>query len=479
MNHRHPPPMMEETLEAMVKSKILAGQQGIALLMVTSAVAILSFLLIDFTYNSQLNKIKVGHQMNQVQARLNAESGLKLALANLRLYQEGRNLLEKNNNLKGVVTPEKVERFLLAPFQPFVLPIPLPKGANLIQKNAVGDFQKNTLLPGSIMLEVKPISGFINPNTLRLLKKKEDTGSSTGSFDDNDDADDDSKDSKANQSPQFYVEKTLTEALEEKMREKREEDEEFNNLYANVDPMMLVKELKFFVNPKGAVDEPEMIDIQGRYDAKNLTAKHAPLTSIDELYLLEGWDDAIINLIKDDMTVHEAGFIALNEIDKDQLKILFPDITPIQIEEFFKHRDGDAELEMEPNRFKSVEEFKEVIVRKLGIMDDQNFDQRIKEFEGAGLKIGVAGKLYKVLSVGRSGESEVKLTAFIDLPILPPPPSKKPPQDGNNPDFPPPEPTPNPDDSELVDPGPNEGEGKKEEKPPLELLAPRVIEITR
>lgn len=470
-----------------MKSKSsLLNQDGIALLMVTSAVAILSFLLIDFTYNSQLNKIKVGHQMHQVQARLNAESGIKLALANLRLYQEGRNMLEKNSNLKGVVTPEKVERFLLAPFQPFVLPIPLPKGANLIQKNAVGKFQKNTMLSGSLMIEVRPISGFINPNALRLLKPKEDgsTPPPSASGDDfaTDSGSSDSTDSKARKSPQFYVEKTLTEALEEKMREKREEDEEFNNLYANLDPIMLVKELKFYVNPKGAVDEPEIVDVEGRYAAKNLTAKHAPLTSLDELYLLEGWDDAIVNLIKDDLTVHEAGFIALNEIDEDQLKILFPDITPIQIEEFFKHRDGDAELQMEPKRFKSVEEFKEVIVRKLGIIDDQGYDERIKEFEGAGLKIGVAGKLFKVISVGKSGDSEIKLTAFIDLPILPPPPKKPPvpgaggPVDGQNPDQPI---DPNDPLDEGAPPDPGVVDPKKDEPVPVELLQPRVIEIIR
>lgn len=464
----------------MTSKKILSNERGIALLMVMSAITILSFLLIDFTYNSQLNKIKVDRSRNMIQARLNAESGIKLALANLRIYQEGRNLLEKNDKLKGVVSPEKVERFLLSPFQPFVLPIPVPKGANPIQKNAIGEFSKNTLLPGSVLLEVKRIAGFINPNALRLLKVKEDDNQKTGAPAGPDPgADADSDKSTEKKAPQFYVEKTLTEALEEKMREKREEDEEFNNLYANVDPAMLVKELKYFVNPKGAVDEPEMVDIAGRYESKGLTAKHAPLTSLDELYLLDGWDDAIIDLIKDEMTVHEANFIAPNELTQDQLKIMFPDITPIQIEEFFKYRDGDQELEMEPNRFKSVEEFKDVIVKKLGIIDDKGYEERLKEFEGAGLKIGVAGKLYKVISTGTSGDSVVKLTAFIDLPVMPP--LKK--DTNKNPDAD--KGADNSNEAGSFDPDagvtePDGGDqGKKEEKIPLELLPPRVIEIVR
>jgi len=458
-------------------SKHLRDDRGIALLMVTSAIAILSFLLIDFTYNSQLNKIKVDRSRDMVQARLNAESGIKLALANLTIYQEGRNLLEKNDNVKGVVTPEKVERFLLSPFQPFVLPIPIPTGANAIQKNAIGDFSKNTLLPGSVLLEIRPISGFINPNALRLLKVPGDDkkGAQTDP-DDRAGISDSDADKTAKKSPQFYVEKTLVEALEEKMREKREEDEEFNNLYANVDPIMLVKELKFFVNPKGAIDEPEIIDIEGRYDAKGIIPKHAPLTSLEELYLLDGWDDAIIDLIKDELTVHEAGYIALNEITNDQLKILFPDITPIQVEEFFKYRDGDQELEMEPNRFKSIEEFKDVIVKKLGIIDDKGYDNRIKEFEGAGLKVGVAGKLFKVICSGKSGDSEVKLTAFIDLPVLPPPPAKKEDKKEKDPQV-------NPDDQDAGDFDPDAGVDtttkKDEKKVPVELLKPRVIEVTR
>ncbi len=467
--------------------KVISNEQGVALLMVMSAITILSFLLIDFTYNSSLNKIKVDRSRDMVQARLNAESGIKLALANLRIYQEGRNLLEKNDNLKGVVSPEKVERFLLTPFQPFVLPIPVPKGANAIQKNAIGEFSKNTLLPGSILLEVKRISGFINPNALRLLKVENDQkgdGSANPPGDIDSTAGDDQDQSGQKRAPQFYVEKTLTEALEEKMREKREEDEEFNNLYANVDPVMLVKELKFFVNPKGAIDEPEIIDIQGRYEAGGIVAKHAPLTSLEELYLLEGWDDAIVNLIKDELTVHEASFIAPNELTQDQLKIMFPDITPIQIEEFFKYRDGDQELEMEPNRFKSVEEFKDVIVKKLGIVDDKGYEDRLKEFEGAGLKLGVAGKLYQVISTGISGDSEVKLTAYIDLPVMPP--LKKQtnkndqnPDDGQNPNDP-----NDPNDPGSFDPNagitdPNDDQKKKQEKVPLELLPPRVIEVLR
>ncbi len=465
----------------MTSKYILKSERGIALLMVMSAITILSFLLIDFTYTSQLNKIKVDRSQDIIQARLNAESGIKLALANLRIYQEGRNLLEKNEQLKGVVSPEKVERFLLAPFQPFVLPIPVPKGANLIQKNAIGEFSKNTLLPGSVLLEVKRISGFINPNALRLLKVEGADDQKPGSGSNPDaGADADPDKSTEKKAPQFYVEKTLTEALEEKMREKREEDEEFNNLYANVDPAMLVKELKFFVNPKGAIDEPEIVDIEGRYEAKGITAKHAPLTSLEELYLLDGWDDAIIDLIKDEMTVHEANFIAPNELTSDQLKIMFPDITPIQLEEFFKYRDGDQELEMEPNRFKSVEEFKEVIVRKLGIIEDKAYDDRLKEFEGAGLKIGVAGKLYQVISTGTSGDTVVKLTAFIDLPVMPPLKKQSDKQDPNN------DPSASPGNPE--EPGsfdPDAGvtdpahQDKKKEKTPLELLPPRVIEIVR
>lgn len=438
-------------------------QSGMAILMVISVVAILAYLLADLTYETNINRIRSFNLQEKTQARLNAESGLRLALTKLKLYKEGRNLLEKNETAKGAIQPSLLESVAISPF---VFPIPSTPKMGLIQRSAIEEFSKKTLLLGEVSVTITPVRGFLNPNNLRMIKK-------TGQETDQDRDPDDPDANDAAKSPQQYYERKLIELLSRKIKEKSEEDDEFNNLYGNVDAQMLVKELKFYVNAPGSYDEPERVEFEALYNSKGLVAKHAPLTSIDELYSLDGWSDAIINLVKNELTVHEAAIIAINEINKEQLKLLFPDISDEQIEEFFKYRDGDKQLQDPPHPFKTVEQFKDAIVGRFGIIDNTGYDERMKELKNAGLQIGVAGKLYRVVSTGKFGNSVYSLVAFIDLPIKPPPPPKKTTTDPNNPAG----------TTDPEEPGATTGQPGTENpddpkaKQKIELLEPRVIEI--
>ena len=84
-----------------VKLLFQKRESGVAILMVMTSITILTFLLADFTFETKINKLRVYNQQDMTQARLNAEAGLTFALAKLRLYQEGFNLLEKNESAKN------------------------------------------------------------------------------------------------------------------------------------------------------------------------------------------------------------------------------------------------------------------------------------------------------------------------------------------------------------------------------------------
>ena len=148
------------------------------------------------------------------------------------------------------------------------------------------------------------------------------------------------------------------------------------------------------------------------------------MSSIDELYLLPSWDDAIVDLIKDRMSVHDVNVISINELTIQDLKILFPAINEIQIEEFFKYRDGDPDKKIKPSKFKDAADFKNVIVSTLNIISDTEYEERITELKQAGLTIDTAGKLYKVNSRGSYNNAVYNVVAYIDLPIKPPPVKK-------------------------------------------------------
>lgn len=453
--------------------KIFNNERGVAILMVMAAVALMTFILVDFTFETKLNKIKAYNQIEKDQARMNAEAGLKFAIAKLKLYQEGRNYIEKTESLKGVVNASDIESIVT---MPFVFPVPTALGKDLQARTAIEEFTKSVILEGSLQLSISPVSGFLNPNNMRMTKSKDKDEDSDRDRDEEETDDGSGGGGKKKIPPQAYIEKKLLETFTKAFEAKKEEDDEFDNLYGNIEPKLLIKELKYYVNSPDNFNDPEKSEIELIYQKAEVAAKHAPMTSIDEMYLLEGWSDALIDLIKDKIATHQVTIIPVNKLTDEQLEILFPNITDEQKEEFFKYRDGDSETGDPPKEFKNAGEFKAVIVNNLGVVDDKEYEERAKEFENAGLKIGVAGKLYKVESIGEYNRARYKIVAFIDLPIKPNPlPKKKKKEDEEK-------------DKELTDEEKEEAEKREEENekdeedekkkvPPLQLMSPRVIEV--
>lgn len=442
--------------------KAFSSQDGVALLMVMSAVAILAFLLVNFTFNTQINKLRVYNQLDSSQARLNAEAGMTMALSKLKLYQMGLNALAKNAALKDKVSPRDLESAIL---QPFVFPIPINKNEeNLIVRNAVEAFGKSVILEGALNMTISPVTGFLNPNSMREPPK------SPEDEDNNDPNQDEENEQKP---PHVMIEQKLVETLTEALDEQRENNENFDLIYGEVEPDLRIKEMKYFITEKGKFNDPLAGDLEILYRDAEKTPKHLPFNSKSELYLLQGWNDALIDLIKDRISVHDVTIIPLNEISKSQLKVLFPAITDDQIQDFFNYRDGNKDEEIDPHPFRGPDDFKEAIVNQLGITDAQSFDERIKEFEAAGIKLGVAGKLFKVISQGSFGRSTYTLTAYVDLPVKPQPKPKKK-KNPTDPDF-----DPDPDNPPTTtDPNAQEGQDPNAPKEtPMEYMEPRIVEL--
>lgn len=463
--------------------KTLRNEQGIALLLVMGVISILTFILAEFTFETKLNKIKIYNQQDKIQARLNAEAGLNFALAKMRLYQEGRNKIEKDENLKSAFPSSDLEAILT---EPFVYPPPVPQKANIIQRTALDEFLKKTIFNGEVSITFNKVSGFLNPNGLRLKPatnqgnglgqiKEEQDEAQTKTDEITNDQQQSQGDKKPNTPAYVVIEKKLVETLQRLIKDKNDNDEDFHARYANVDSNYLVQELKYYVNDRGSYQGNDLQEIEAKFSQKNVTPKFGPLSSIDELYNLPSWDDALVDLVKDRMSVHEVSVIAVNELTLEDLKILFPAINNIQIEEFFKYRDGDVDKKIKGKKFKNAEDFKRVITGELNIVTESEYNERMNSLKSAGLVIDTSGKLYKVTSRGTMNNAVVNLIAYVDLPIKPQP--KKPTPPGG---APPAGETP----GQATDEDPTGAgsaappPGQKEDKPqPSELLRPRVVEI--
>ena len=161
-------------------------------------------------------------------------------------------------------------------------------------------------------------------------------------------------------------------------------------------------------------------DIEILYSEQNISAKHAPLENINELYLLAGWNDQLIDLVKDKLSVYADAIIPLNEINDKHLKMIFPDLTEEQVKDFFLQRDGSEELEVEPTPLNSFQDFKKLCTETLDF-DPTMFKERTDLFLKSGYHFGPAGKLFKVSSKGTFNNSSFTISAYVDMPILPTP----------------------------------------------------------
>lgn len=442
----------------------LHNQQGVAIFIVMSAVAVLAFLLADMVYETKLNKIKVYNQQDKLQARLNAEAGLKFAMAKLKIYQAARNIYEKDENIKQFITADQLEQILTGPFA-FPIPAAMLAQANVIQRSAINDFSKSIILPGEVSVTMKSVSGLINVNALRVPKPDQEEASIPYQQEEPDDQD--NPDQKKKKSLDAFMEDELKKLIENRLNKKREEDENFDTLFEKPDPNLLTKELKYYVNFAEDFDDPEKGEIEALYQKS--MAKHAPLVSLSELYLLEGWNDALIDLVKDELTVHAVSVISLNSLTEGQLRFLFPSLTDEQVKEFYKIKNGDEENNTKPQEFKKLEDFKEVMVEKIQAVEGADFDQRIKEFSDADISFGSAGTMFKVVSRGLYERSTYTIEAYVDMPLKPTSTVAKK------------ENTQTPSDDEEV-PAPiapdktNQDKDKKT-KSAIELMEPRIVEL--
>lgn len=441
-----------------IVKKILASQRGsVAILLVLSAVAIVTPFVINFTYDIEISELRVFNMENRTQAKLTAESGLQFAMARLKLYREAYNFLQKNKNVKDLVKPELLDSLWNFPF---IYPVPISEKMNLIQKEAIKKFQKETILVGTMQLTIENISNKINLNLLRLSLIEDEIKLSQKTKEE--------KDFKpAEGDEQFNPEAQLIKILTNSIESKSENDEFFQAQYAGLEIVTFINELKYFISDPNSIEDPAGGD--ANFSSTELTAKRAPLASFTELYILPGWPDDISNLIRNEFTIHGALMIDLNKITDQLLKVLIPDILPEDIKEFFDYKNNPKD----PKHFNTLEDFKNYIVNIGNIMNSNDFDERFKKFKEQGLQFGPTPTLFRIRVSSTVSSASYSLTAYVTIPAEPKPRFQDPVQelDENG------EPilnVPTPPDPNAPDTG--EGSTPKPESPTL-LLTPRIVEI--
>ena len=481
-------------------SSIYQNQHGVALMMVLTSITILSALMIQFSFDTKIDKLRVLDLLDKKQAKLNAESGLHFAMVRLELYQKAFNTVEKDSDIAQAV-PKDVLNFLWN--FPFIYPIPVSKEMGLIEKDMIQKFHDTTLLDGEMKLSIQNISHTLNLNLLRLAAIKDpiiiglsnnNNSEISNDGDDSDDADDNEENDNNNEAnsdtseddEKLNFENEVIKFLKNAIELKGIEDESFYARYNGTDIEKLVKIITFYISDENQIQDPG--EIPRFFEAIELAPKHAPLMSMSELYLLPEWTDDLINLIKNEYTVYGAVMIDLNKITKNMLKFIFPTIDEEQSKSFFQYRDNPED----PKTFSSLNSFKNYIVTKSKIMSETEFTKRINIFEKAGIKFGPSPTLFKIISSGSKNRVNYTIEAIVSLPAKPiiKKEKKKKRKKRKEPIF-------DSEGNEIVDENDEESEGEEssdeestgegsesdgnknanKNKNAIELLKPRIIEI--
>jgi type II secretory pathway component PulK len=381
------------------------NEQGMALLMVLTVIGVLTALMYTFKFDSLISSLKSYNIQSRTQAKLNAQSGMNLAIARLEIYKEAYNLAQKNQQIMqsvGLSTINKIWEF------PLMFPIPLGKNAGALEKSAIETFDKNSLLNGGFNLSIESTSHQLNFNLLRATKLEE-LKNISQNF---------SNGPAATPTPtptadtKLSFDELFVDIMEQTIQKRRETDEDFNRNYSAVNPELLVATIKFYVSDQGTDIGPFSNQLESDFAKSKLTPKYAPMTSISELSLLPHWDDFLINMFKSEFTVYGYSTLDLNKFSPNIIRWLMPNITDDQMKTYLnKRNDPDA-----PIQFSSKKDFIQYFADTLRSASSTDLEDKFKKFEALNIRLSSAPQVFKVTSTGTMDNAQYTIRSVVYLP---------------------------------------------------------------
>lgn len=378
--------------------------------MVLSAISVISLLVTEFTYVSQVNQKVAYDSLDQVKALYLAKAGLKLSLLRLKAFEHVKSTLK---NLGGAVAVPKNVLNQIWSF-PLVYPIPstLP-GLTLTQKEAIDKFTEESSLDGNFTAVITSESSKYNLNMILapFVPKDAPTGTtgktgttgSTGST-----GSTGVSGATGTTGPQFNAEearKSLREVVGNILQPKFENDDEFADEYRNFDVDGLVENMVAWADKS--------------YEGQNVSPdpvipyKRAPYYSVSELHMVERMDDKLFDLLAPSFTASTTPGINVNTIEEPMLRALLPGITDEEVKEFFEYRDSSEQ----DNSFKDSKEFFQYLQTNIGVFrGDANEIKKFQELlTKRNIRIVVDETDFKIIVEAQVRTAKRTIEAYVTL----------------------------------------------------------------
>lgn len=402
----------------MRRSKREESQSGVALFMVIGAVSVLSILVTEFTYISQLNQKIAFDHLDQLKAQSLAKSGLKISLLRLKAFQ----LLKQQfgggsqGGGAGAAAGIAIPRALLDKVWNFPFFFPLPKnlpGMTLADKELVEKFDKSTSLDGKFSAVIESESARYNLNLI-LAPFAPPAAAATGPS---------GPPGQPGQppgtpppaagatgptSPAFSAEearKSLFEYLNQIVTHKFEADPDFATEYRDLRVDELTDSIAAWADFGYTRQFPERND--------KVPMKRAPFYSLNELRMLPQIDDKLFDLFAPALTATATPGINVNTMQEPTLRAIVPGIRDEEVKEFFKFRDDPQN----DNSFKASDDFFKWIQGGVGTFrnDPAEVDRYKQSLDRRGVRIVVDETQFKITVQAQVNQTTRTLEAWVTL----------------------------------------------------------------
>ena len=143
------------------RKKMKVNKRGIALILVISSLTILSIMMVEFTFGSQMNLRISNNFKNAIKARYLAESGIHFALIELKVYKK----IREHPALKQIPGFNESMLDMIWKFGFIYPPIPSKK-ASMGKEKQIEELIEASKIDGKIHVEIYDESTKINLNDL-------------------------------------------------------------------------------------------------------------------------------------------------------------------------------------------------------------------------------------------------------------------------------------------------------------------------
>ncbi|MBI3019083.1 MAG: general secretion pathway protein GspK, partial [Deltaproteobacteria bacterium] len=265
------------------------NKKGVALILVISSISMLAIMMVEFTFGSQVNLRISKNFQNALKAQALARSGIYFSLLELKVYK----LLKDNPMVKQI--PGFQERLLDQIWQfGFIYPPIATKKATFGKERALEEFTQKSKIDGKIHVTIQDEGSKINLNDLENIQNRP----------------------------------AIIRQLDSIFENKKATDEEFLQAYKDLQFTDLINNIIDWIDKDtsrvgGGDEESYYSRLSTPYRSKN-----APLDTVSELSLIEGFnDDTIFNLLLPYVTMYPTEGMNVNTADATMLLTISPELT--------------------------------------------------------------------------------------------------------------------------------------------------------